>query len=71
MNGNRLAEELARKRPDLQVIYMTGYAEFPSSQLESQFGGANLLKKPFSRASLLERVHELLDGKEGITFKQI
>lgn len=60
MNGNRLAEELARRRPDLQLIYMTGYAEFPSSQLESQSGGANLLKKPFSRASLLGTVYELL-----------
>ena len=67
MNGHQLAEELAKSRPDLKVIYMTGYAEFPSSQLERQFGGVNLLQKPFSRASLLARVHEILLAKNAGT----
>jgi DNA-binding NtrC family response regulator len=67
MNGHQLAEELAKSRPDLKVIYMTGYAEFPSSQLERQFGGVNLLQKPFSRASLLARVHEILLAKSAGT----
>lgn len=60
MNGNHLAGELKQIRPELKVLYMTGYAEFPSSQLEQQFGGANLLQKPFSRTSLLQKVSEAL-----------
>ena len=64
MNGNRLADELKKIRPELKVLYMTGYAEFPSSQLEQQFGGANLLQKPFSRAALLRKVIETLTRDE-------
>jgi signal transduction histidine kinase/ActR/RegA family two-component response regulator len=66
MNGNQLAEELAKRRPELEVIYMTGYAEFPSSQLERQFGATNLLQKPFTRVSLLSRVQEIMAGKEKV-----
>jgi CheY-like chemotaxis protein len=64
MNGNRLADELKKIRPELKVLYMTGYAEFPSSQLEQHFGGANLLQKPFSRAALLRKVIETLPRNE-------
>ncbi len=62
MNGKEVALGLARLRPGLRVIFMSGYSEtgiFHNGRLDE---GVTLLQKPFSPGELLERIHELLDG---------
>jgi CheY-like chemotaxis protein len=62
LSGLELAEKLLAQRPDLKVIYMTGYL----SELERRGGlsppSASLLTKPFTPSSLIARVRETLAG---------
>jgi signal transduction histidine kinase/CheY-like chemotaxis protein len=60
MSGGQLAERLVRWKPELHVIFMTGYSEFSGKNNETMPGEGNLLQKPFSRATLLEKVREVL-----------
>jgi FixJ family two-component response regulator len=47
-------------RPEVRVIFMSGYSEFPGKNLERMSDGANALQKPFSRSTLLAKVREVL-----------
>jgi CheY-like chemotaxis protein len=60
MNGRDLAMEALRRRPDLRVLYTTGYAPksvFNNGMLDQE---AHLLTKPFSMAALATKVHETI-----------
>jgi CheY-like chemotaxis protein len=64
MNGVELAERLAFKRPEMKVLFATGYpaglAERPSLTNEE----APLLKKPFSGKDLAAKVREVLESAD-------
>ncbi len=57
MLGTEVAEHLRALRPGLRVLYMSGYMEAVGSPSVR----ADLVEKPFSRRSLLERVRHTLD----------
>jgi signal transduction histidine kinase/CheY-like chemotaxis protein len=56
MSGTDLAEKLWIARPDLRVVFMTGYAEFPTNKTANLMNNAEVLQKPFSRLDLLEKM---------------
>jgi CheY-like chemotaxis protein len=59
MNGRAIAEKLRRIRPEIKVIFMSGYTGFgPSGELDSD---ALFLAKPVTREALLRKVHEGLN----------
>jgi PAS domain S-box-containing protein len=58
MSGPRLAERLAAIRPEMKVVYMSGYMGFRQSQLPEP--DAILLAKPFKREALLRKLREAL-----------
>jgi len=58
MTGRELAHRLGNSRPDMRVLFMTGYTEH--AVVESANGSA-LLNKPFSTMALLGNVRKLLD----------
>ena len=58
MSGLALAGKLAPSRPDMRVVYMSGYTRFTHPELFDS--GATVLFKPIARDSLLRRVRELL-----------
>jgi signal transduction histidine kinase len=59
VNGPRLAEELARDRPDLRVLYMSGYPG--AGGLVGPKGNAlTCIEKPFTPTSLSAKVREML-----------
>ncbi|HEY0938971.1 MAG TPA: ATP-binding protein [Steroidobacter sp.] len=62
MNGRELAEEARRMRPELPVLFTTGYAQDAMFQQGKLDPNAELLTKPFNRAQLAERVRYLLDA---------
>jgi signal transduction histidine kinase/ActR/RegA family two-component response regulator len=62
MSGTQLAKRVLKSRPDLRVVFMTGYAEFSAKDGETILTAANVLQKPFSRLTLLEKVRETLSG---------
>jgi PAS domain S-box-containing protein len=58
MSGPRLAQTLAAIRPEMKVVYMTGYMGFRQSHLPEP--DAILLAKPFKREALLRKLREAL-----------
>ncbi len=62
MNGRVVAEKLTALRPEIRVVYMSGYTGF------SDYGLANLdaviIQKPFTRRVLLQRLREVIALEE-------
>lgn len=56
LSGSELAEKLVVRRPDLRMLFISGYA----ATLELGPNAA-LLQKPFVRADLLRAVRDILD----------
>ncbi len=61
MNGRQLAEIARQHRPDLHVLFMTGYAR--NAQVRGDFleKGMDMLTKPFSIDDLAQRVRGLIE----------
>jgi two-component system cell cycle sensor histidine kinase/response regulator CckA len=58
MNGRVLADKLASIRPDMRVVFMSGYTGFTHSWLiDSEL---ILLPKPFTKDTLLRKLHEVM-----------
>ncbi len=60
MNGRDLAAAARRRRPDLRVLFVTGYAELTLEGEDRLDQRMDLLGKPYSLKELLGRVHGLL-----------
>jgi two-component system cell cycle sensor histidine kinase/response regulator CckA len=63
MNGAELAERLQPLRPEMKVVFMSGYTHDLASRQGVLKPGTVLLEKPFSIEGLLNRVRQVLDGK--------
>ncbi|HEY1795233.1 MAG TPA: ATP-binding protein [Stellaceae bacterium] len=61
MNGRRLAERALTLRPDLRVLFTTGYAQSAIVHHGRLDPGVDLLSKPFTAAALATKIRELLD----------
>jgi len=62
MSGVELANQLAGSRPELRVLYMSGYQRSSDGGESLLPGGAKLLEKPFKPDALLRTVRSELDG---------
>jgi CheY-like chemotaxis protein len=56
MGGRALAERLRKERPELPVLYITGYTDDASVLDELKSTGARLLEKPFTARALEDAV---------------
>ena len=63
MNGTELARLMKAQRPEVKLLYMSGYTEFART-LGSEVQ-ASLLPKPFGPDTLLHRVRRILDSGVG------
>lgn len=61
MGGRTLAQELTRRRPELRVVYMSGYTGQTFSSEAVIEPGTDFLAKPFTRETLLRKIREVLD----------
>jgi YesN/AraC family two-component response regulator len=61
MNGHALAEAVRRFRPDVKVLYMSGYTDDAIARHGVLDPGTVLLQKPFTPAALARKVREVLD----------
>jgi len=62
MNGRQLADLARLERPELKVLFITGYAEnsvIGNGHLEP---GMRLLTKPFTMQAIANRIHEMIEG---------
>lgn len=60
MRGPDLVKKLRTQRPNLRVIYMTGYLEYNRSS-EEFVSDALFIQKPFTRETLIAQVREALE----------
>src|SRR5262249_49909446 len=63
MNGRQLADAVHRIRPDLKVLFTTGYARNAIVHGGRLDPGVQLLPKPFTYAALASKVAELMGSK--------
>jgi PAS domain S-box-containing protein len=62
MGGYQLAKLVTEIRPEVQIIYMSGYAEYSECAGTSPHNGEFRLQKPFALDALARRVREALDA---------
>ncbi|MEY4508823.1 MAG: hypothetical protein RLZZ450_945 [Pseudomonadota bacterium] len=63
MSGRKLAEQLALTRPEMKVLFASGYTDdviIRHGVLEQGFA---FLQKPFTPDSLLAKVRDVLDER--------
>jgi DNA-binding response OmpR family regulator len=62
MTGRELANQLCPRRPEMRVLYMSGYTENAIGQNGTLDAGITLLQKPFTLLTLKAKVREVLDA---------
>jgi signal transduction histidine kinase len=62
MGGRDLAEQLRADRPEMRVLYTSGYTEDEGIRLRGAIDQARFLQKPFTGSALATRVREVLGG---------
>ncbi len=66
IDGKELAKKLKEERPNIKVLYVSGY----SSEITMQHGvlsdETNFLQKPFTIENLAQKVREVLDEEKGL-----
>jgi two-component system cell cycle sensor histidine kinase/response regulator CckA len=66
MNGRVLANTLLAERPDLRVLFISGYTDDVIAQSGVLEAGTVMLAKPFTTLALLGSVRQILGRAEGI-----
>jgi PAS domain S-box-containing protein len=62
MNGRELAQRISEIRPNVKVLYMSGYTENVIGHNGTLDAGVRLLQKPFNLRDLRNIVREVLDA---------
>jgi CheY-like chemotaxis protein len=65
LNGRQLADEVRRRRPDLDVLFTTGYARNAIVHHGRLDPGVELITKPFTFAALATKVHGIFERHQG------
>jgi len=63
MGGRALAQELIRRRPEIRVVYMSGYTGQGVGTQGPIDPGSDFLPKPFTRVVLARKIREALDRR--------
>ena len=62
MNGRQLADAARQRRPELKVLFITGYAESMVAGYGELAQGMQVMTKPFALDTLAARVQDMIDG---------
>jgi PAS domain S-box-containing protein len=64
MSGPEVAEKLSVARPEIKILYMSGYPDHPVFEQGGVRRDTAFLQKPFTPNLLTQKVREVLDGKK-------
>jgi CheY-like chemotaxis protein len=62
MNGRQLADAMRVSRPDLKVLFITGFAESAAVGNGLLAPGMEVMTKPFSMVSFADKVKAMIEG---------
>jgi two-component system cell cycle sensor histidine kinase/response regulator CckA len=62
LGGPELARYLAKSRPDLRILFMTGYSDYPVESGANRIENHRVIMKPFHPRELLATIREVLDS---------
>jgi CheY-like chemotaxis protein len=62
MLGKEAAEQIRQLKPDIEVLYMSGYAQPTLASQGRLDPDVNLIEKPFSASSIIEKAGRVLNG---------
>ncbi len=62
MTGVEISQDARRHRPNTKVLFMTGYAQDPVLHQALSDEGVDMLRKPFRKHELAQKVRDALDG---------
>ena len=62
LNGRQVADAARSLRPDLKVLFMTGYAENAALVFGALDAGMSVITKPFTMDALATRVREIIEA---------
>jgi FixJ family two-component response regulator len=65
MKGPELAAHAHALRPDLRVLYVSGYTDLAITERIASEPGSDYLQKPFTPYTLARKVHEMLSRRSG------
>jgi two-component system cell cycle sensor histidine kinase/response regulator CckA len=65
LGGPALVTRVRERRPDLRVVFMTGFAERDAADQVAQLTVEPLLLKPFTPVALMTAVRQALDRRGG------
>jgi PAS domain S-box-containing protein len=65
LSGSQLAQRLLSRRPEMRVLYISGYPEDSIAHHGVLHQEENFLQKPFPPGQFLEKVREVLDVRGG------
>jgi len=63
MNGRQLAEQAKNRRPDLKVLFTTGYSRNAIVHQGRLDPGVAMIQKPITQERLAARIRDWLDGR--------
>ena len=61
MSGRRLAEEISKARPEILILYMSGYTDDTVVRHGVLASAMAYLQKPFTPETVVRRVREICD----------
>jgi FixJ family two-component response regulator len=61
LNGLDLQKRVAVERPDMPIIFITGYGDVPTTVQAMKAGAAEFLTKPFSDDALLNAIRQAIE----------
>src|ERR1700746_203023 len=64
LNGLDLQKQIAAERPDIPIIFITGYGDFPKTVQAMKAGAVEFLTKPFSDEVLLSAIRQAVERSE-------
>jgi len=63
IDGFELADRIREMRPELPILFMSGYARSPRLRLD-KIASQPLLSKPFSSVNLISTIRTILDARK-------
>jgi PAS domain S-box-containing protein len=64
MNGRQLAEIARAHRPELKILFVTGYAERAMERGEFLAPGMEMVTKPFAQEALARKIGEMIQARQ-------